>query len=118
MLIDQLMNLQTTQSGPLVLVPLKLFNDVLEALGNDGGMRKIRQGTVEEFAKSHCSPSERGILRALAAADGQPVKEFGMTNGKTWVYVHRLREKMIDLGAPMRIETVRGVGYRLVWVEK
>ena len=113
MLIDQLMNLQTTQSGPLVLVPLKLFNEVLTALGSDAGARKMRQEMVEEFAKFHCSPRERGILRALAAADGQPVKEFGLTEGSTWVHVYRLREKLIDLGAPMQVETVRGVGDRL-----
>lgn len=35
MLIDQLMGLQQTQSGPLVLVPLGLFDEIVKALGGD-----------------------------------------------------------------------------------
>lgn len=118
MLIDQLTGLQRTQSGPLVLVPLNLFNDVLAALGNADDVRKSRQGMAEEFAKSHCSRKQRVILRALANADGKPVKEFGMKEDSTYVHVYRLREKLIDMNAPMRIETVRGFGYRLAWVEQ
>lgn len=118
MLVDQLMGLQRTQSGPLVLVPLALFDEIVKALGGDVDGHKWQAEVVEEFAKAHCTPKERRILRALAEADGKPVKDFGLAEASMWVHIYRLREKMVDWCAPMRVETVRGVGYRLAWVER
>lgn len=118
MLVDKLMNLQTTQSGPLVLVPLSLFNEIVESLGGNVTTHKWQAETIEEFAVEHCTPKERRILRALAAAEGKTVKDFGLKEEQMYVHVFRLREKLIDWDAPMRVDTVRCEGYRLRWLER
>lgn len=46
------------------------------------------------------------------------MKEFELPEQSMWVHVFRLREKLIDWDAPMRIDTVRCEGYRLRWVQK
>lgn len=118
MLVDQLMGLQQTQSGPLVLVPLGLFDEIVKALGGDIHAHKWQAEAIEEFATEHCTPKERRILRALAAAEGKPVKDFGLPEQSMCVHVFRLREKLKDWNAPMRVDTVRCEGYRLRWLEK
>lgn len=118
MLTDRLMGLQQTQSGPLVLVPLVLFDEIVKALGGNIHAHKWQAETIEEFATEHCTPKERCILRALAAAEGKPVKDFGLPAQSIWVHTHRLREKLVDWDAPMRVDTVRCEGYRLRWLEK
>ena len=118
MLVEKLMGLQQTQSGPLVLVPLVLFNEIVESLGGNVSAHKWQAETIEEFATEHCTPKERRILRALAAAEGKTVKDFGLPEQSMWVHVFRLREKLVDWNAPMRVDTVRCEGYRLRWLEK
>jgi two-component system phosphate regulon response regulator OmpR len=70
----------------------------------------------------HLTDRERDMLRVLAAAPGETVPRMALAgNGGTIgeravdVQVNRLRRKIErDPANPLLVQTVRGVGYRLV----
>ena len=70
-------------------------------------------------------PRERTILESLVRAAPRPVAkevledrlasfERSVQANAVEVYVHRLRKRLKDAGAEVSIETVRGLGYRLI----
>ena len=74
------------------------------------------------------SPRERGVLAQLALHAGETVQKTRLTNAlfnlesavqpaAIEVYVSRLRAKLKEAGARLEIQTVRGLGYRLVELE-
>lgn len=71
------------------------------------------------------SPRERGVLAQLALQVGETVQKTRLTNAlfnlessvqpaAIEVYVSRLRAKLKQAGARLEIQTVRGLGYRLI----
>ena len=78
---------------------------------------ELRQG--EEII--HLTDREREMLRILAAAPGDTVPRAALTGDGTVneravdVQINRLRRKIeIDPANPVYLQTVRGVGYRLL----
>ena len=68
---------------------------------------------------------ERALLRLLVRRAGKPVAReaiesalfaFGNEVGPNAleVYIHRLRRRLLDIGATISIRTERGIGYMLV----
>jgi two-component system phosphate regulon response regulator OmpR len=82
------------------------------------GRGELRRG--EEVI--HLTDRERDMLRMLAAAPGETVTRLVLSgNGASPdaravdVQVNRLRRKIeVDPGNPLFVQTVRGIGYRLV----
>lgn len=84
-----------------------------------------RQVVVHGRHEAHLTPLEFGLLEALAAVPGQ-VRRFPDLVREVWGTSHlgdaaqihsvvkRLRRKLEDLRAPVDVEAVRGVGFRLV----
>ncbi len=84
-----------------------------------------RQATVGE-ATVQLTPTESRLLYALAANLGQTVTTEALLSrgwadtedadpSYVWVTMRRLRQKVeVDPNRPVHLETVRGVGYRLV----
>jgi two-component system phosphate regulon response regulator OmpR len=70
----------------------------------------------------HLTDREREMLRMLAASPGETVTRIALAGNTTAageravdVQVNRLRRKIeVDPAAPLLLQTVRGVGYRLV----
>jgi two-component system, OmpR family, response regulator len=86
----------------------------------DPGRHAIRKGTREE----PLTPTEFRILAALAGAGGEVVRRQALVSA-AWpdgaivhdntlhVYLGRIRRKLERVEASARVDTVRGVGYRL-----
>jgi len=86
----------------------------------DPGRHAVRHGTREESL----TPTEFRVLGALAAGAGDVVRRQALV-AAAWpdgaivhdntlhVYLVRIRRKLRRVGSPSRIDTVRGVGYRL-----
>lgn len=84
-----------------------------------------RQVVVHGRHEAHLTPLEFGLLEALAVVPGQ-VRRFPDLVREVWGTSHlgdgaqvhsvvkRLRRKLEDLRAPVDLEAVRGVGFRLV----
>lgn len=100
------------------------------SLGVDGLALDTNTGTLTWAGRSvHCQPAQVRMLRVLIEADGATVRHAGMVGalwGHRWdggpdaatdvvkVQMSRLRRALIDLGAPVRVRTVHGIGYQLV----
>lgn len=74
------------------------------------------------------SRRERMVLDHLCRSNGRTVPKNMLEEGlysydrevgrnAVEVYVHRLRKKLADEGAKVQVETVRGLGYRLIGTE-
>jgi two-component system phosphate regulon response regulator OmpR len=82
------------------------------------GRGELRRG--EEAI--HLTDRERDMLRMLAAAPGETVTRLALAGGgcspgerAVDVQVNRLRRKIeVDPANPLLVQTVRGIGYRLV----
>jgi two-component system response regulator MprA len=86
----------------------------------DPGRHAVRHGAREESL----TPTEFRVLGALAAGAGDVVRRQALV-AAAWpdgaivhdntlhVYLVRIRRKLRRVGSPSRIDTVRGVGYRL-----
>ena len=86
----------------------------------DPGRHAIRKGEREE----PLTPTEFRILASLAGAGGEVVRRQALVSA-AWpdgaivhdntlhVYLGRIRRKLRSVEASARIDTVRGVGYRL-----
>jgi two-component system response regulator MprA len=86
----------------------------------DPARHALRNGTAEETL----TPTEFRVLAALAAAPGDVVRRQALVSA-AWpegaivhdntlhVFLARIRRKLRRVGATARVETVRGVGYRL-----
>lgn len=93
------------------------------------GARVVRFGACEfdcergelrrDGAPVRITDRERDILRALVAAEGAPVTRLTLAGDAAGertidVQVNRLRRKIeTDAANPLRLQTVRGAGYRL-----
>ena len=86
----------------------------------DPARHGLRNGACEESL----TPTEFRVLAALAAAPGDVVRtqalvaaawpEGAIVHDNTLhVFLARIRRKLRRVGATTRVETVRGVGYRL-----
>jgi two-component system, OmpR family, response regulator len=86
----------------------------------DPGHHAVRHGACEVSL----TPTEFRVLAALAAGSGDVVRPKALIavawpdgaivhDNTLHVYLARLRRKLRAVGSPSRIDTVRGVGYRL-----
>jgi two-component system, OmpR family, KDP operon response regulator KdpE len=99
------------------------------ALGPDLTLELHRRQATVGGQEVQLTPTESRLLYALAASLGQTVStETLLARGWTetedadpsyvWVTMRRLRQKIeIDPNRPVHVQTVRGVGYRLVAID-
>jgi two-component system, OmpR family, response regulator len=105
---------------------------LLRRAGDDGGpaasggtvLDPIRHAVAYGSARATLTATEFRVLAALAARPGVVVRRAEL-EAAGWApgaivhantldaFVARVRRKLREVGAPERIETVRGVGYRL-----
>ena len=114
----------------LVLDPsshsLSIGGDEAAAITADGEAEvPIAADNVDVSAVSvELTPRESALLEALMSRPGAPVPKRDLMmrlwgaqrragENRIEVLVHALRDKLARLGGVVRIETVRGVGYRL-----
>lgn len=107
-------------------------NNAIEACGlvldvSSNVLSIVREGAVSLTAAAsvELTPRESALLEALMNRAGSPVPKADLV-ARLWgphvqagenrveVLVHSLRVKLARLGVAARIETVRGVGYRLM----
>ncbi len=97
----------TADAGPEGL----LLDPLTHAVRSDGGEVLLTPTEFRMLAAITSRPGEVVRRRAVVAAawpDGAIVSENTVDS-----FVRRLRTKLDDIGSPVRIETVRGVGFRL-----
>lgn len=118
------------EASGLVLDPsshsLSIGGDDAAAITADGEAEvPIAADSVDAPAASiELTPRESALLEALMSRSGAPVPKRDLMmrlwgpnaragENRIEVLVHALRDKLARLGGVARIETVRGVGYRL-----
>lgn len=105
---------------------LSIGGDEAAAITADGEAEvPIAADNVDVSAVSvELTPRESALLEALMSRPGAPVPKRDLMmrlwgpnaragENRIEVLVHALRDKLARLGGVVRIETVRGVGYRL-----
>jgi len=101
--------------GDLVSRRLELANLAIDTESKESFVQDARLGL---------SPRELGVLEMLLRRSGRVVPKrliedqlFGLSEvGPTAleVHIHRLRKRLVEAGAQVQIQTIRGVGYLII----